>query len=190
MNEANEGVPLWQRSLLCLSGISAFTTVLNVVLVIHGKISSYFWGIIGAIVYGCYAFGYGYIGDAQLYILFYFPMQFVGILTWSKALNTKSTTRVRSLTCSGWFFVLSLSGILSVMFYYQIPYVSKFLTKKYSFDEHIGAHVLDALTNGFSVVGECLLVFCYWEQYIIWTFVNLNLIVMYSGKCGAIFPCL
>ena len=175
-------MPLWRRILLCLSGLSAFTNVLNVVLVIHGKISSYFWGILGAILYGSYAFAFGYIGDAQLFIFFYLPMQFVGIFVWSKALDNKSTTRVKSLKFTGWLLLLVFSALLAGLFFYEIPYFSKCLTSKYFFETRFVPHLLDAMTNGLSVIGQCLLILCYWEQYIIWTCVNLMLIVMYSGK--------
>ncbi len=181
-NDLHSGVPLWRRILLCLSGVSAVTTVLNVVLVIHGKMSSYFWGIIGAILYGSFAFAFGYVGDAQLFVFVFLPAQFVGIHIWSKQLDNQSTTRVKSLTFRGWFLILVLSFFLIFFFYYQIPFVSKYLTSEYLFETRFVPHILDAITNGLSVIGEFLLIACYWEQYIIWTFVNLMLIVMYSGK--------
>jgi nicotinamide mononucleotide transporter len=182
VNNFNDGLSLWRRIFLCLSGASAFTNVLNVVLVIHGKMSSFFWGILGAILYGTYAFAYGYAGDAQLSVFFFLPMQFFGIYIWSKELDNQSTTRVKSLKLSGWFFTLLLSLILVILFYYEIPLFSKLLTQSYLFESRFVPHVLDAITNGLSVIGQFLVITCYWEQYIIWTFVNIMLIVMYSGK--------
>lgn len=181
-NDLNDGVPLWRRILLCLSGVAAFTNVLNVVLVIKGKISSYFWGIIGAILYGVYAFAYGYVGDAQLYVLFFLPMQFVGIYTWSNQLDNQSTTRVKSLNIIGWIFVIVLCLGLGVLFYYEIPAFSKLLTSQYFFETMPIPHIFDASTNAISVVGQFLLILCYWEQYILWACVNLIGIIMYSGK--------
>ncbi len=78
--------------------------------------------------------------------------------------------------------ILFLSSILIVLFYYEIPIFSKYLTSTYFFENRFIPHLLDAITNGLSVIGQVLLIACYWEQYIIWTFVNLMLIVMYSGK--------
>ncbi len=179
-NDLNDGAPLWRRILLCLSGISSITTVLNVVLVIHGKISSYFWGITGAILYGAYAFGY--VGDAQLFLFFFLPSQFFGIYIWSKQLDNQATTRVKSLKFRGWCYILLLSFVLIILFYYEIPIFSKYLTSAYLFENRFVPHILDAITNGLSVIGEFLLIACYWEQYIIWTFVNIMLIIMYSGK--------
>jgi len=144
--------------------------------------SSFLWGILGAILYGTYAFAYGYVGDAQLSILFFLPMQFFGIYIWSKELDNQSTARVRSLKLTDWLFTLLSSLILTILFYYEIPLVSELLTKSYSFKDEFVPHILDAITNGLSVIGQFLVITCYWEQYIIWTFVNLMLIVMYSGK--------
>ncbi|CAF4040817.1 unnamed protein product [Adineta steineri] len=182
INDRTDRVALWRRCLLCLSGVSAFTNVLNVVLVIHGKMSAYFWGILGAILYGPFAFAYGYAGDAQLFVLFFLPMQFVGIYTWSKELDTQATTRVKSLKLTGWIFVLLSSSLVILLFYYEIPWFAKLLTGKYFFEKIPILHKLDAATNGLSVIAQILMIACYWEQYIIWTVVNLMLIVMYSGK--------
>jgi len=181
-NDFQDGVPLWRRILLCFSGISSITTVLNVVLVIHGKMSSYFWGILGAVLYGSFAFAFGYVGDAQLFALIFLPTQFVGIYIWSKQLDNQATTRVRALSWNGWLLTIFSSCFLVVFFYFEIPCVSKSLTGEYLFETRAVPHLLDALTNGCSVVGQILLIACYFEQYIIWTFVNLILIVMYSGK--------
>ena len=181
-NDLNDGVSLWRRILLCLSGVAAFTNVLNVVLVIRGKISSYFWGIIGAILYGAFAFAYGYVGDAQLYVLFFLPMQFVGIYIWSKELDNQSTTRVKSLNLIRWILVLVLCLGLGALFYYEIPAFSKLLTSQYFFETMLVPHIFDAATNAISVVAQFLLIFCYWEQYILWFTVNIIAILMYSGK--------
>ena len=180
-NDFNDGVPLWRRILLCFSGVAAFTNVLNVVLVIRGKISSYFWGIVGAVLYGIYAFAYGYVGDAQLYVLFFLPMQFVGMFLWSRELDTQLTTRVKSLNWLGWLVVIVLSAGLAVVFFYEIPAFAKLLTSQYFFDTMLVPHILDACTNALSVIGQFLLIFCYWEQYLIWISVNIIAIIMYSG---------
>lgn len=182
INDYNKGVELWRRILLCLSGVAAFTNVLNVVLVIQGKMSSYFWGIIGAILYGMYAFAYGYVGDAQLYVLFFLPMQFIGMYIWSKELDNESTTRVKSLKLIGWILVIILCVGLGALFYYEIPAFAKLLTSQYFFETMLVPHILDASTNAISVVAQFLLIFCYWEQYILWFCVNVMGIIMYSGK--------
>jgi nicotinamide mononucleotide transporter len=152
--------------------------------------SSYFWGIIGAILYGSFAFAFGYVGDAQLFVFVFLPAQFVGIHIWSKQLDNQATTRVKSLTFSNWCLTLFLSFILIILFYYEIPIFSKYLTSEYLFETRFIPHILDAITNGLSVIGEVLLIACYWEQYIIWTFVNLMLIIMYSGKSILFFSSL
>ncbi|CAF3738630.1 unnamed protein product [Rotaria socialis] len=180
-NDLKDNVSLWRRILLCLSGVAAFVNVLYVVLVIRGKFSSYFWGVIGAIIYGAFSFAYGYVGDAQLYALFFLPMQFIGIYMWSKELDNQSTTRVKSLKWFGWIVVILLSIGLGVVFFYEIPAFSKLLTSQYFFESSRLPHILDASTNAISVVAQFLLILCYWEQYILWLITNIMAIIMYSG---------
>jgi hypothetical protein len=59
---------------MCLSGATAFTGAMCVVLTTKGRLSCYFWGFINVITYGLFAFAYGYAGDAQLNIFFFLPL--------------------------------------------------------------------------------------------------------------------
>jgi nicotinamide mononucleotide transporter len=113
-------------------------------------------------------------------------MQFIGIYIWSKELDNQSTTRVKSLKLIGWILVIILCLGLGVLFYYEIPAFSKLLTSQYGFQSMLIPHILDASTNALSVVGQFLLILCYWEQYILWLLVNIMGIIMYSGKYNRI----
>jgi nicotinamide mononucleotide transporter len=108
-------------------------------------------------------------------------MQFVGIYIWSKQLDNESTTRVKSLNLIRWIFTIIICLGLGVLFYYEIPAFSKLITRQYFFETMQVPHIFDAATNAISVVGQFLLIFCYWEQYILWLCVNLMAIIMYSG---------
>lgn len=44
--------------------------------------------------------------------------------------------------------------------------------------------MLDAATNGLNIIGQLLLLFRYWEQWIFWIAVDCLQIVMYSGVAG------
>jgi Nicotinamide mononucleotide transporter len=77
-NDEKAGVEYWRRILMCLSAAAAFTGAMSVVLSTLGKISCLFWGIINCVLYGLYAFAYGFSGDAQLNIVFFLPMQYYG----------------------------------------------------------------------------------------------------------------
>jgi nicotinamide mononucleotide transporter PnuC len=109
-------------------------------------------------------------------------MQFIGMYTWSKELDNQSTTRVKSLKLIGWIFIIIISVGLGAMFYFEIPAFSKAITGDYFFETTLVPHILDASTNALSIVGQFLLIFCYWEQYALWIVVNIMAIIMYSGK--------
>jgi len=113
-------------------------------------------------------------------------MQFVGIYMWSNQLDNQSTTRVKSLKLIGWIFIIILCVGLGFLFYYEIPAFSKLITSQYFFETNLIPHILDASTNAISVVGQFLLILCYWEQYILWFLVNIMAIIMYSGKYNRI----
>ena len=49
--------------------------VVCVVLVTKGKVSNFFWGAINSLLYGLFAYAYGYAGDAQLNLFYYLPLQ-------------------------------------------------------------------------------------------------------------------
>ncbi|CAF1034204.1 unnamed protein product [Didymodactylos carnosus] len=180
-NDLNDGRELWRRILLSLSGLASFLNALYIVLVIKGKLSSYMWGVIAAIIYGVFAFAYGYVGDAQLNIMVFLPMQLIGAYLWSNQLDSELTIRVHALSILKWIFVIILCAALAPMFYWEIPAFSKLITKQYIFETMITPHILDALTNSLSVVAQVLVIFRYWEQYILWLAVNVMNIIMYSG---------
>jgi HTH-type transcriptional regulator, transcriptional repressor of NAD biosynthesis genes len=70
--------------MMCISGAASFTGVLCVVLTTKGKITCFFWGAINSLLYGLFAYAYGYAGDAQLNLFFFFPVQFLGVYLWGE----------------------------------------------------------------------------------------------------------
>jgi HTH-type transcriptional repressor of NAD biosynthesis genes len=166
---------------MMLSGVASFTGVMSVVLTTKGKFSSYFWGIINCILYGLFAFAYGYTGDAQLNIIFFLPFQFIGIYMWKDNLDNEETAIPRSLNFWKWLLVLISSLLLSVGFYYEIPPFTILLTGSYAFTDNQIPWKLDAVSNALNVVAQILLIGRYWEQWILWIAVDCMQIAMYTG---------
>lgn len=54
----------------------------------------------------------------------------------------------------------------------------------YFFEDNQEAHMLDAATNGLNIIGQLLLLFRYWEQWVFWIAVDCLQVVMYSGVAG------
>lgn len=182
-NKAN-GIELWRRIIMELSGIASFTGVLCMILITMGKISNYFWGILNTISYGIFAFTYGYMGEAQLNILFFLPMQFVGIYFWGKNLDETKTVKTRSLKCYQWLLILFSTCCLGVVFYYEIPVFAEALIGNYYFKDNIIPRILDSVASTLSVSAQILLLYRFWQQWIFWIAINCVQMAMYSGVAG------
>lgn len=183
-NDKAYGVEYWRRVIMETSGIASFTGVICVVLITKGKFSNYFWGIINCIFYGTFAFAYGYAGDAQMNIMVFLPLQFVGVYMWNDNLDETNTARSLSLKWYEWFMILIFTGLCAVMFYYEIPAFAKALTGQYYFENNEIPHVLDAVTNGLSITAQILSLNRYWQQWIFWITIDCIQIAMFSGVAG------
>ena len=69
--------------------ISAICGICATILAGKGKISCYFFGIISNICYGYISFKNAFWGNLGLNLLYYLPMQFVGIANWKNNLKKR-----------------------------------------------------------------------------------------------------
>jgi nicotinamide mononucleotide transporter PnuC len=189
MNDTLDGRPLWERILMTFSGLASFSGVLCVVLASLGRYSNYFWGMINTLSYGLAALAYGYAGDAQLNILFFFPMQLVGMRLWFSELESVSSAEgsqvvAKSMTWVQRLGVLVLAAALAVIFYFEIPAVACLLTGEYTYQHRRVPHILDSIAVALSVLAQILLTKRYWEQWVLWISVDIVQIAMFSGVGG------
>jgi HTH-type transcriptional regulator, transcriptional repressor of NAD biosynthesis genes len=183
-NDTNDGIALWRRVLMTLSGVASFTGAICVVLVAKGRYSNYLWGIVNCVTYGAFAMAYGYAGDAQLNIIFFLPMQFLGIYIWRRNLDSQNIVKSRRLAPVGWICILSSSLLVGVGFYYEIPAFARALAGSYFFEGMTTPRRLDSATNALSICAQFLMLWRYWEQWLFWISVDVLQIIMYSGAVG------
>lgn len=183
-NDEAAGIEYWRRCLFCLSGAASFTGAMSVVMTTKGKFSCYSWGIINCITYGLFAFAYGYAGDAQLNIILFLPMQFVGMYTWKDHMDEKQTAQGRSLGVRGWLLSLVIATALAVAFYYEIPQFAIALSGEYVYMDSPTPRILDSVANALSLIAQGLLLVRFWEQWVFWITVDCIQIAMYSGVAG------
>jgi len=183
-NDELNGVEYWKRVLKALSGAASFTGVMSVVLTTKGKYSSYFWGIINCILYGLFAFAYGYGGDAQLNIIFFLPFQFVGLYTWKDNMDNEDIAISRSLGWKMWIVTIISATALSAGFYFEIPPFTTAISGSYPYETNLPPRFLDSISNSFNIVGQVLLLYRFWEQWIFWILVDIMQIAMFSGIAG------
>lgn len=76
--------------------VSAICGMSYTILAGKGKVSCYFIGMIGTFCYSYLAFINGFYGNLALYLLYYFPMEIIGIYKWSRHLKKEKREIVKT----------------------------------------------------------------------------------------------
>ncbi|ORZ32914.1 nicotinamide mononucleotide transporter-domain-containing protein, partial [Catenaria anguillulae PL171] len=186
VNDETFGRAVWKRVLMTLSGLASFSGVLCVVLAALSRYSNFFWGVINCICYGLASLAYDYVGDFQLNILFFLPMQIAGILAWGNNIDTGDQGAIaRSMSWKQ--RLLAIVGVvaLGVAFYYEIPAIATAMTGSYFYADYPLPHILDASAVALQVVAQLLMTGRFWEQWVLWIVADVVQILMFSGIAGA-----
>ena len=148
--------------------ISAVCGISYTILAGKGRISCYFIGIIGTFCYSYLSLKNGFYGNLCLYMLYYLPMEIIGIFKWKKHLKKDVREIIKTkLTNKERFIYITLMIIISVI-------VSILL--KVTGDSN---PYLDSIATVFSIFGQFLTVKRCIEQWYIWFFVNLISLIMW-----------
>lgn len=180
----------WQKTLYVISGIASFTGILSVVLCSKEHRYTFVYGFINCVTFGIYAFAYGYAGNFQLN-MFYLPLQILGFLQWSKDDSTedKDKNNIKVLKIHQKVIYGLVCFTLWYIFYFEIPGFTKFVTQfivqqEYPYESNIVARILDSGIVSISIIAQYLSIKKYYESWILWTFVNIFNIIMFSGTLG------
>lgn len=141
---------------------AALTNIICVILVAKGRVSNYIWGLIGVVLYGYVSYTNKLYGNAALNIIYYMPMQFIGMYYWLKNTNdSASDVTVAPLSLRGWvaYTVATVVG----------TYAASLILA------HTGdpSPVLDGFTAFASIVAMWLMVKRHAEQWIVWVLVDV-----------------
>lgn len=179
-NDTDNNIELWKRIIYLLNGIISFSGVLSVVMATKKKISTYLWGFINSLFLGLYAFAYGYIGNFQLNIIFFLPLQIVGIYKWFYNMEN-NLVLINNLYFYDYIKIIFAIIILIVGFYYEIPFITKLITnQEYIFINNIYCYLLDVISTSLSIVAQILMINRNKEQWILWIIVDILQIALYS----------
>lgn len=141
--------------------LSAICGISYTIIAGKGKLSCYFFGIISTFCYSYIAFKNSLFGNFALNILYYLPMQFIGIYNWKKHLN-KSTNEILKTRLGLQNFLRYLVGAIGLS-----AIVACWL--KFSGDS---SPLADSIATVFSILGLYLTVKRCVEQWCVWTIVN------------------
>ncbi|MGX4645073.1 nicotinamide riboside transporter PnuC [Holzapfeliella sp. JNUCC 80] len=147
--------------------ICSIATALNLILIDRGFITNYLWGILAALVWLIIAFENRLFGDiaSQLY---YFVMQFIGIIEWQKSKTQRQSDFVESKSINKTMAAIMI--VVTIAVYLFIVYTSYQLG---------GNQVwLDAALLPLALVAQLLMTYGYKSQWIVWIIINaLNVII-------------
>jgi len=146
-----------------LSVISMLTGLWCVILVAKGRIFNYYLGLIQVVTYAYIAYGYQLYGEVQLNLLYFLPMQFVGLYIWSKNKDQKVKDKVIvKFLSANQRLVAALVSCVAVWLYAgylrglgdPIPY-------------------LDSTSTVLSIIAMVLMAWRYMEQWVLWIAVDI-----------------
>jgi nicotinamide mononucleotide transporter len=149
--------------------LASLTGIWCVVLIAKGKIANYYFGIVNVVAYAYVAFGSQYYGEVMLNMIYFLPMQFVGIYLWRKRRVSNKKDDVKVIYMSNkqriiWSFITIAGTILYGFFL-------KYLGGNLPF--------IDSSSTVMSVIAMILMVFVFVEQWVLWILVDIVSIIMW-----------
>lgn len=149
---------------------ASLTGMLSVVLVAKGKTFNYYPGIVNVILYAFVAYGQKYYGEVMLNLLYFLPMQFIGLIMWRKnkvSEQKQNDVKIAVLRSSEriWWSVLCVVATVAYGF------VLKQLGGALPF--------IDSLTAVLSIVAMIFMVKRLVEQWVVWVIIDLFTIYMW-----------
>ena len=140
---------------------SAFCGILYTMIAGKGKISCYFFGLMGSFCYIWLSISNHLWGNALLYLAYYIPMQVYGIYSWKKNLKTESAEIIKTYLNFNNKIKFLLIGIIGSLI--TITILNYF---------NDGSPVTDGITTFLSILGMYFTVKRLIEQWTIWIIVN------------------
>jgi len=170
-NKMVEAIVLYFSGTLGLIELGGtIASLICVWLAIKQNIWTWFWGIIGVLLFGYLFFQFGLYSDAGLQILFFLPCQIWGWLTWK---NIEKNNKQQVTILSNKDRLMLVAGILicSVINGY---FMFTFTNASFPF--------LDALTTWMSVFAQILMIKKILESWVLWVSMDMLAIYIYFAK--------
>lgn len=133
-----------------------------------GKISCYFFGILGTLCYSFLSFKNAIYGAVMLQMGYFLPMEIIGIFMWKKRMNHDKQTIIKTKLTNKERLYFGFLIILAAIIF------SVFLA-------HLGARfpLMDAFSTVFSIAAMYMTVRRCIEQWVLWTGVNILSAIMW-----------
>jgi len=157
----------WQDTLIGIC--AALTGVWCVILTGKGKLSSFWFGTVNTVLYAIVAWKARYWGEVMLNLLYYVPMNFVGLYMWSRHMDNKTDEVIKKrMTLKGSLIAYAAVAVGTVAY----GFILKLLNGSLPF--------VDAMSTVFSVFAQYLCVKRYMEQWVLWVVVDVVTVIMWA----------
>jgi len=150
--------------------ISAICGICATILAGKGKISCYVFGMLSNICYSYISYKNLFWGNLALNMLYYFPMQFVGIANWKKHMKKdKQEIYKTKLTKKELFIYIVCASVLIISLSFILSYFNDLNP------------IIDSVTTIVSIFAFIFTVKRCVEQWYAWTIVNFLCVIMWIG---------
>ena len=170
------------KILLLVSAFGSLMGVMSTVFSANGNILTFLFGFLDVSIYGVICFinwrngGTG-LGNALLHLVYFVPMQFIGLTQWRKR-GASSTDKpaAKRLDARGWLITSLLLLLGSVTLYFILAHFDKSAAGTFL----KWSVILDVITLVCNILGQLFMSNAYMEQWFFWIGVNIFSILMWS----------
>ena len=181
------GVQVVKQEVIALGAVLG---VVNTVLSANGNIWTFLFGVLDVCICAYANYDSGNMGQFFQHVLYFLPMQFVGLWQWRKRgagvrAEDGGTARVRPRRLTGrqWALVAGavlLGSALAYAILYGIDVAQLHSSRITEIDR--GKILLDAVVVVLNITGQVLLSFAYADQWYIWNLVNVFSILLWTNR--------
>lgn len=165
-----------------LGTITTLLGMLNVLLVAKRSMWNYLFGIIYVILYAYIAYIAGYGGDFVTYILYYLPLQFIGIYMWKDNMSIEDENAqvdCKKLNIIGWIILIVNLIVGTYLTSLLLPIITSVFNMPIN-----QLPLMDAFTTYAGITGGILMAKRYFEQWVLWIFVDIGGVIMWITMIG------
>ena len=169
------------KTLLLLSAFGSLMGVVGTVTSATGHIITFLFGFFDVSVYGVvclinwYNGGAG-LGNGLLHLIYFVPMQFIGLYQWKKRESSRGQVQARRFSGRQWPLCIAVFAVLSVGIYLLLSHFDRSAASSF----FKIAVVLDTIPVVCNIIGQFLMSTAYMEQWIFWIAVNIASILLWS----------
>lgn len=172
---------------LLIVTLGAVMGVFNCVLSANGLIWNFLFGLVNVSICAWTNLDSGNIGQFLLHLLYFLPMQFVGIWQWRKRGAGKqedgssAAPKARRLTPKQWILagtsiVAGIAAVYGLLYYIDVARGAEI---------EQGKILLDSIVMVLNIVGQVLLSLAFADSWYIWVLVNIFSIALWINRTVA-----